>query len=64
MRLNVEITKVLYEQVAADALARGRSISDVVRQLLWDWHVENARQRADDSLGAHVCAAKEGTHGQ
>jgi Arc/MetJ-type ribon-helix-helix transcriptional regulator len=37
MRLNVELTRDLYTEVAAHADRQGRSLSDVVRELLRDW---------------------------
>jgi negative regulator of replication initiation len=54
MRLNAEVKHELYAEFCAHAEAQGRSLSDVVRQLLVEWC---ARQRRE-------ARAKERTDGR
>ena len=57
MRLNVELTKELYEAVAEHATRQGRSMSDVVRVLLWGWCAERC---ADKPIkDAHACVEEK-----
>ncbi len=44
MRLNVEIKKAMYEEFVSHVERDGRSISDVVRQLLQAWNLKKRKE--------------------
>lgn len=44
MRLNVELKNEIYAEVAVHAEREGRSLSDVVRTLLFDWCKRKRRE--------------------
>ena len=45
MRLNVELTKEIYEEMSTHAKRSGRGLSDIVRVWAIEW---NAQQRRDE----------------
>lgn len=45
MRLNAEFTTELYELLTEEAARQGRSISDVLRQLVQEWVDKMAKAR-------------------
>jgi negative regulator of replication initiation len=44
MRLNVELWQELYSETARHAEREGRSLSDVVRELLMKWNTKKRRE--------------------
>lgn len=44
MRLNVEIKKDIYDELSEHASREGRSISDVIRNLVLRWNVKKRRE--------------------
>lgn len=55
MRLNVQMQSGIYVRLMAAAAREGRSVSDVIRQLVNDWLREvepiQAKQEKDDGRG-------------
>jgi hypothetical protein len=56
-RLNLDLRKTIYEDLARFASVEGRSISEVVRGLVVDWVSERRRNEVLNSLGAKLKTA-------
>jgi hypothetical protein len=50
MRLNVELWNELYAETARHAEREGRSLSDVVRELLMKWNTKKRREERSRAL--------------
>ena len=62
-RLNLDLRKAIYDDLARFASDEGRSISEVVRSLVVDWVSERRRNEVLNSLGARLGTAGVLTEG-